>query len=424
MVSMSESRLIGRRSQLNDLQQHIYHALSGQPRVLLIEGLAGMGKTRLLQEMQSLASQQSMAAYYSTCDETATEPYAPFVGLLPRLEEANVLETHNRTLLHRLFGTATDHAFTLTIDEIPTDSATFLLSISHALAQMASTQPLLLLVDNLHAADRSSLDLFEYLAFNLAEQRTLPIMLVGSHHPVAPETPVGRLLNRLQREPITHPLALSGLEESETRVFLQHLGVERPTQQLVQAIQQTTHGIPLFIQEAVHHAHRVGALYTQHGYLAVRQQAVATLQLPRDISSAMTGRIDTLPAACQAILMQATLLGDAFSTDRLGIFDQTDRARAEAALETASQHGVLHPEANRYHFTHALIRQVLIARLSQAQRQQLHLHIARRLQQTRGAHLLEITHHLIEAGPLVDAHTLTDYAEHAGNHAFSRFAWD
>ena len=420
---MSETRFIGRHSDLDAIQQQIYHCLSGQPRVLLVEGLAGIGKTRFLEEVQVIAKGQGMDVYTGYCDETLAEPYEPFAGLLPRLDDEAVLETREITLLHRLLGGAVQTQPTPTLDIRRQDNIAFRMAVSRALIRLAEAQPLLVMVENLHAADQPSLDLFDYLAFTLAEERTASVFLVASHRPVAPNTTVGRLLSRLQREEVVHRLELSGLEEAETRELVRLQGVTRPTQQLVQAIHSATQGIPLFIQEAVQHALRIGALYTQGGYLAVRPDAVATLRLPPDISDTIAGRIDALPVGCQAILTVASLLGDGFQADELAILEPNH----EAALEVATQQGVLRREGDRYQFVHTLIRRAFASRLSLEQRRRLHLDIAQALDrhyaENPTSHVLEIAHHLLEAGSFVDRPTLFSYASEAGDQAFNRFAW-
>lgn len=85
---MSESRLIGRRSYLNSIQQEVDHCLRGRPRVLLIEGLAGIGKTCFLEEVEVAAEHQGLDVHSGYSDEILTQPYAPFAGLLSRLEAA------------------------------------------------------------------------------------------------------------------------------------------------------------------------------------------------------------------------------------------------------------------------------------------------------------------------------------------------
>ncbi|WP_179137090.1 hypothetical protein [Candidatus Entotheonella palauensis] len=177
----------------------------------------------------------------------------------------------------------------------------------------------------------------------------------------------------------------------------------------------------------MHHALRTGALYTRGGYIAVRQDAVATLQLPQDISDTIAGRIDALPAGYHDILTMVSLLGDEFRADELAILEPGDQSTTEPALAVAIEQGILRREADRYHFIHALIRRAFASRLSPEHRQRLHLGIAQALERFHendpNAHALELAYHLLEAGPLADNRLLRRYATQAGNQAFSRFAW-
>ncbi len=267
---MSETHFIGRHSDLEAIGQQLFHCLSGQPRVVLIQGLAGVGKTRFLEEVQTMATEQGMEVSPGASDEMIANPYSAFSGLLPQLETRANLETQEVTLLHRLFGVSTTIESTLTLDVDAQAHSQTLMSMSGGLLRLSGEQPLLVIVENLHAMDPASLELFAHLAFTLTENRTAPVLLIGSYRPVTPESAVGRLLSRLQLESVVHMMELSGLDEPETRELLQQLGVTRPTQQLVHTIHTATRGIPLFILEAVHHAQRTGALYIQGGGIVSR----------------------------------------------------------------------------------------------------------------------------------------------------------
>lgn len=194
---MGETRFIGRRSDLESIQQQLYHCLSGQPRVVLTRGLAGVGKTRFLDEVQTIAEGQGMEVSTGSSDEIASEPYRAFAGLLPRLEAREMLETHEVTRLQQLFGVSVATESTLTLDPETPDHVQTLMSISAGVLRLAEDQPLLIVVENLHAMDPASLELFTHLAFALVEQRTAPVLLIGSYRPVAPDSALGRLLSRL-----------------------------------------------------------------------------------------------------------------------------------------------------------------------------------------------------------------------------------
>jgi len=424
---MSESRFVGRTAQINQIEQHIVHCLSGQPRVLFVQGLAGIGKTRFLEEVKGIALHQGMEVYAGRCDETLTQPYAPFIALLPRFEYEGVLDKSDITLLHRFFGASVSVRPTPTLGEAKDDKIQLLIALAQGLIRLAHQQPMLIMVEDLHMADQLSVDALSYLAFALAEQRTVPLFLVGSYRPVAPKTSLGHVLSQLQPEAVVHDLELTGLEESETRELLQSLGVARPTQQMVSAVHNVTHGIPLFIEQAVHHAVSTGALYAQGGYLLVRQSAMKTWRLPQTISDVLADRIASLPDDCLDGLTLASLLGDSFSVDHLVLLGQDDLAMINATLEAGIEHGIVVRDHDHFRFAHTLIRHAFSMRLDSEQRQQTHLQIAqafaRLYRDNLGSHTLDIAHHLIEAGSLVEARMLNTYAKAAGDQAHALFAW-
>ncbi|WP_089940462.1 ATP-binding protein [Candidatus Entotheonella palauensis] len=272
--------------------------------MLLIEGLAGIGKTRFLEEVQNLAREQGMDVYTGYSDEFLNQPYAPFAGLLARFEAAQVLDESDMTSLRRFFGVAgLSHPISL-MDEVKQDQVQFRLALSRGLIALARRQPLLLIVEDLHTADQPSLEAFAYLAFVLAAQRPVPLLLVGSYRPVTSgKASLGQVLGLLCGEPIVRTLELSGLEEAETRELLQQLSVARPTQYLVRTFQEQTHGVPLFIEQAVHHALASGALYERGGYLSVDPSAVSTWRLPQT-------QVEPAIASWQVSLTAARTTGD------------------------------------------------------------------------------------------------------------------
>ncbi len=393
-----------------------------------MEGLVGIGKTRFLEEVRSTAEHQGMDVYTGYGDEILTQPYAPFAGLLPRLEAVQVLDESEIATLRRFLGASGLRDLTSSMDDVKHDQIQLRRALSRGLIAMAQHQPMLLIIEDLHAADQPSLEAFAYLTFALATQRPVPLLVVGSYRPVTSDkASLGQALGLLRGEQIVHALELTGLEEAETRELLQQLGVARPTQHLVRTIQDSTHGIPLFIEQVVHHAVATGALYERGGYLSVSPSAVETWRLPQTISDAIAERIAFLPADCLGILTLASLLGDPFSVEPLMMLAQGDLETIQNALDTGMVHGVIIEEHSQFRFAHGLIRQGFSIRLEPEQRQHLHLQIAQGFERLYRdhpePHTLEIAHHLIEAGALVEARTLITYAKQAGDQARTRFAW-
>ncbi len=407
---MRASQFVGRRAQLEHIEQDLYHLMTGQPRVVLMQGIAGVGKTRFLEQIRTMAGRLGLQVYAGHSDETLTQPYAPFADLMPWLE-ADQSPT--------LQQAASDHG--------EAGKLRLMMTVTRVATTLALQTPTLLLVDDLHVADPSSLDLFAYLAFSLAEHRTTPLLLLGSYRPVPPGTRLGRLLDRLRQEAMTREMELLGIDEVETRALLRALGVVRPTRQLVRAVYEATHGIPLFIEEMIPHLMQSGALYTRSGSLATRRSAVDTLQLPTHIADAIAVRIQALPEICDPILSLAACLGERFSIEQLQSIGQANTLTIRDAIEAGIAHGVLRREAGDVRFVHTLIRHAFRERLTETQRARLHLEIVHAFEHLyAGAleqHILEIAYHIVAAGDLADAEAVIMYARRAGDQAFAMYAW-
>ncbi len=140
---------------------------------------------------------------------------------------------------------------------------------------------------------------------------------------------------------MTREMELLGVEEVETRVFLRDLGVIRPTQPLIRAVQDVTHGIPLFIEGIVPHLVQSGALYARRGGLSTRRGAVDTLGLPRHMVDAIAVRMQALPDASYPILSLAACLGGTFFAEELQSVGQADTVAMRDAIEAGLSHGIL-----------------------------------------------------------------------------------
>ncbi|HJY84750.1 MAG TPA: ATP-binding protein, partial [Candidatus Binatia bacterium] len=174
--AQAASPFIGRRQYLDLIDHWLEEARAGQPRVVLIRGDVGAGKTRLLKEVRPLAGRHGLEVCYGRCYEEIVLPYLPFVeSLLVQL--ADMPEEVVRTLganaeVIRLFlervGTAPSTAGLIQSAETDQDTLRLYLALTRATIALAQRRPIVLILDDLHWADRSSLDLFSHLVFAVA----------------------------------------------------------------------------------------------------------------------------------------------------------------------------------------------------------------------------------------------------------------
>jgi predicted ATPase len=428
---------VGRQQEIDWFARALYDIRAGKPRVVLVPGDAGIGKTRLLHEVQIMARQCGYQSYHGRCYEDVMLPYLPFIEALhtqPEQTPEDVEDTHGTELeltrqLLSPAGALTPTVNVSTTAQADQERLRLFLAMSRSFLTMAQRSPVLFAVDDLHWADPSSLDLLGHLVFTLAdtaEHEPVPLILVCTYRPQEGEGRLARLLARIQRENICYTFTLHGLDESAINALLQSLGLQDPSHQLTATISQATQGNPLFIQEVFRHMVQQEVLEERGGYV-MTTASPADLRLPKEVTSAISGRIQELSESCRSVLTLAALVGDRVS---LHILEAVSGMREEALLdlleEGIHQHLLL-SEGQDVQFAHPLIRHAFYHTPSAARRQRFHQQIAQKLEQvyagSRDAHLREIAHHLIRAGPAAAPEAIVTYARGAGDQAFAAAAW-
>ena len=428
---------VGRSQELSWLERWLQEASAGQPRIVLIQGDAGIGKTRLLYEARSIATRLGMQVCFGRCHEDLALPYLPFIeALRPQLErrpdEARQARGPDFETIRNLLygGGSVAAAGTPGPAQADHEKLQLLLAMGNAVVTLAQEGPVLVIIDDVHWADALSLDLFEHLAFavsDLAARTPVPMLIIGTHRPVAADERLAHLIPRIQREEISRTFTLVGLSEGEIRDLLGGLGLKRPSHQLVATVTDSTQGNPLFVQEVLHHLVRQDALQEQGGYV-VTATAPIDFRFPEQMTAATLTRAHGVSAACRRVLTFASFLGDRFSLEAIGVVSAVSDNELLNLLEEAMRHQILRSEGDTFSFEHPLMRHVFYQEPSTPRRQRLHRDIAESLRRLYAddadEHLLEVAHHVVRAGPAADTATVLDYARRAGDRAFRVFAWN
>jgi class 3 adenylate cyclase len=428
----STPRFVGRRRELELLQRWLDEAVSGQPRVVLVSGDAGVGKSRLVQELQQWAlAERGVEVCTGRCREQLGLPYLPFASsLLPRLEAltgTDPAQEPSASVISRLLGRAQTPDATarppLADDPMPDQEKTWLfLAVTGATVALTRTRTLLLVLDDMHWMDRASLELFTYLVLGIADASVLePVsfLIIATHRPDV-EEPVAGELERVAREGLCRRLDLEGLDVEESAVLVDSLGLERSSRQLDQFLHEASSGNPLFLENLVRQIAR-GAEGTEE----LSTAAVADLDLsgPPELTNAIEARLDEVSEATRGVLTAAAFLGRSFSAAVLGEVTKQPQQELQAALEDAAAHGLIAGDGSRWWFEHPLYARVAYAAPGPARRRQLHLAIARALEESGDRPILEVALHLIEAGSAATPRERLEYTAAAGNRAWDMLAW-
>ena len=433
-VLRGASAFVGRQAELAFLKSGLQQAAeSSRFRAALVAGEAGMGKTRLVRELELFA--RNALVLRGRCYEDGTLPYIPFVEALrscleqrPGILEA--LATPEQDDILRLLGKGS-RATAAGYGASPPEAERLrsALAVVRLFTEISTRQPLIVVVDDLQWADDPSLDMLTHTVFAMADSAaytSAPTLVIATYRPAETGLNVTRAIERLEREYLCVTLELAGLSDVESAEMIRSLGFAHPSHQLVSTVLEATRGNPLFIQEAMHYLAKAGAIEERGGYL-VTTLAPSDLKLPEQVTEAISARLKALPSDQRSVLTLAAALGDSFEFATLSASGQESEETLLNILDECVNQRLLQSEGSQIRFAHPLIRHVLYSETIGPRRQRLHAQIAAALELLYAdridEHISEIAHHLVRAGPLAHAEKVVEYARRAADHAFDVYAW-
>ncbi|HYD50035.1 MAG TPA: AAA family ATPase, partial [Terriglobales bacterium] len=412
----SPDAFVGRARELANLRGGLDSAVGGRGRLVLLVGEPGIGKTRLADEISALApAHGALALWGRSWESGGAPPFWPWTQLI------RALISHHR----RLGRPAPDLPAPLAalLANRPTqpaaepEQARFQLftAVGDVLADAAAEQPLVLVLDDLHAADLSSLLLLRFLARDL---RTQPWLMVGTYRDVeaAAQPAIATLLAEIARE--GERLALGGLSRSETAAYIGAATAAQPKDGTVDAVHHITEGNPLFLTEV---ARLLGS-----GCDPDRLRTA----IPDEIRTAIRQRLSALSSAARRLLTIAAVIGR--DVDRTVLEHLAAAELGENLLplldEVKRANALIEAPDGNYRFAHLLVRDTLYEAAGSSERAALHRRAGEALEQlTRmapTAHLAEMAHHFAEAAGAGEAVEAVHYCQRAGDHALTLLAYE
>jgi DNA-binding SARP family transcriptional activator len=406
--------LVGRAQQLTAIVERLDDLSARRGGALGVEGPAGIGKTRLLREAAALARARGFhVASGRAREEEGPLPYGPFVeavsaALAKDRANAELLPAPFAELIPALPpGAAVPKSDPLT-------ARTLLFSgLERFFAARAKKAPLVLVLDDLHAADTASLELFHYLARRAAE---LPLLILAAWRPDEPgaEGALASTLHSLQRDERLATLRLPPLSHAEaSELAARALGGDADGE-LQEQLFRWSEGNPLFARELVRQLQGEKRIVRRGG---LWRAPAGDAPLPPSLRELLRRRWDRLRPAAQRLVQAAALIGRDVPVAEL-------RAAAGAEpefldlLEEAAAAGVLTEASTSVRFPHALYRDAVAQQISPARARELHGRIAEALEKLQGA-VEAIAHHWARAG---DPARAVHYLLRAGDRAEQVFA--
>ena len=420
--------MVGRADQLVALGQRLQLARAGQGQVVLISGEAGVGKTRLVEEIKAQATRLGFSILQGNCFELDRSlPYGPVVDLL----RAFLSQQSDESIAQALGSQASELAVILPeLASLP-GSAALPSTISnryrlfHALEKiifgLAAQAPLLVVVEDIHWSDDASLDFWLHLAQRL---RTWPLVLLVTYRSEDEATSLTHFLVGLSRARLADELVLAPLTLEETDAMQRAIfHLERPVSpEFLRTIFQLTEGNPFFIEEVLKSLLMAGDIFLRDGVWD--RKPLQQLRIPRSIRLAVQERTARLEDECRQVMLLAAVAGRHFGFGLLKALTGLAEAQLLAHLkQLMAAQIIVEKTAEQYVFRHALTREAVYGTLTQRERQQYHRAIAEileaRLPDPPNLDTAVLTHHYYLAG---EWEKVLTFAQRAGDHAQAIFA--
>src|SRR5215213_7463496 len=431
--------LVDRNAERAMLHQLIGAALGGHGRLALVAGEPGVGKSRLAAEIGDESQARGMRMLIGHCVQmSGAPPYLPYVEII----EQAISNPRSPLALREALGDVAAEIARIAPAlrrvfpdipppiELPAELARRYLwnSFREFVTRGAQTQPLLLVLEDLHWADDSTLLLTEYLAPLLPE---MPVRIIGTYRDDEVDTshPLLRVINQLGRRRLIDRISLRRLSFGGVRAMVEALAGQPPPEELVRVIDSETEGNPFFVEELYLHLAESGVLLDEGGRVRPDLK-VDEASVPDSIRLVVGERLSRLSGPTREALVAAAVAGRVFPPDFVGELAGVDTDALVDAFEEAEAARLIAPVKGdgNLAFSHELIRQTLLADLSTLKRERLHLRAADAIERRYADDLekpaADLTHHLSRAGRLADRPRLVRYLTIAGERAADAAAFD
>lgn len=408
-----EAPLLGRETELRRLLDVLEIARLGSGRTVLLDGEAGVGKSRLMGELAAAAAASGVLTLRGSCAFQEARYFAPFVEALEELAS----HERDRTPAGTSEGTPDAAAGEERAGPIPSARAALELLarpdgagaplprsreqvwvlVDALLKEVARAAPVLLCLEDLHWADEGTLSLLLHITRNIAPSR---LMIVAAFRPEEllreeeREPPLADLLHLISPLETALRLSLGGLSRAATEALVAAALPDLPrARELAPSIHARSQGNPLFTLEILHELAGSGS---PSG--AGVAPADSTF-LPRTVLDVLLRRIQRLSPEDRDLLELAAVEGDAFEFDLLVTGSGLPRMALLRRLRQLNQrHQLIEPVGEGYRFRHQLMREVLLKEMPADLRREYHSIVA--------------DHHLKRFGERVDV------AGRAGYHLY------
>jgi DNA-binding SARP family transcriptional activator len=433
-IGGSATPFVGRETYLERLRTPWLEVRTGQRRFALLVGQPGVGKTRLAGQFAAEVHDGGGTVLYGRCDEEPLLAYQPFVEALRHYLrfgdwKADADSARDLEQLSRLLPEArTQAAATIESLEGDPDSARYLLfeAVARLVDRATRWRPLLLVLDDLHWADKPTLLLLRHL-LRLSDPSRLMLLGIFRDVEVDVDHPLIELIADMRREQRFDRIALEGLDERETDALVA-ARLERPaTVEFVRGLRTQTEGNPFFMEETLRSLIETQAVGSG---ATASEQTLLSMGVPESVADVILRRLGRVSQITRDALVAAAVIGRQFDVKIVEALLDISADSAIEVMEEAMGAGLVGEVADTFDcfmFCHALARNAIYDRVSKSRLLRLHLRVGEVLEArtaVQGTGLGELAHHFFLSRALGVADKAVRYCVKAGEEAAQSLAYE
>ena len=394
--------MVGRQRELEVLLASLDESIDGRGQFVTLVGDAGIGKTWIAREVARQAGTRCAVVLWGSCVEGDWQPaYGPWLEAIGDYAR-NVSPQRLRDALGRGAPPLAKlipqiRAAVSDIAEAPPlgakdERARVYDAVIQFLLSLAMENPVLIVIDDLHWADRDSLGLLRHLSHFLPRSR---IMVIGAYRDpelsIVDQQPLGDLLASLHREADHRQLRVRGLSPQEVEDYLSQASGQRLPGALVQAIYGETNGNPFFVREVFRHLTEEGKLLLR-GARWSTDLSIGELGIPEGVRQVVRRRLSRLSDQAAALLRLAAGFTNGFEFGMLQRLSELPEDALLDCIDEALKAGLLTIVRSwpaSYDFAHAIVRHAIYDELNPDRRIRLHRRIVLALEQMHAGNELQ-----------------------------------
>jgi class 3 adenylate cyclase/tetratricopeptide (TPR) repeat protein len=436
---LSRTPFVGRAQQLKRLSAKLEEVCNGQGSVAMLSGEPGIGKTRILEEFADLARTHGALVIKGACyDGEWQPPYSPFAEAIAECARVGdplrfkaALGNHASTIariapaLRETLGSIPEP---IPLEKDEEERFRLLDAVAQFMIALSRNVPLVLVLDDLHWADRGTVAMLSHVAHFVPAN---PILLIGAYRDaeVDRKHPLSGAVAGMRRLQNFESLSFKGLQPDELSALLAMVGDQEAPQALVDAIGAETAGNPFFIREVLLHLMEEGKIL-RDGQGWTSDHNIEELGIPEGVREVVGRRLLRLSDGANRLLSVGAAFNGAFSFEVAAAVAGLDEQTALGAIDEALDAQLLRPGANSesFDFTHAITRSTLYSNLSAPRRVRLHRQIAEAMERAWGErtaeHAAEVAYQFWRGATAAGAERGADYAIAAADHAEAAYAFD